>query len=235
MVKAPAMRISNEELLEKLRILAGPFQELKLTKETTALVCIDIQYACAHPDYGLGTRAQKLGLGDFLDYYWNQLQSTVIPNVQRLQSTARRIGIEIIHLRIASDTLDGRESSRRYKSMDMRAPSNTKEAEILPEVGPQGDELVISKSTSSPFNSTNIDRLLRNLGIRTLIFVGVVTNGCIESSARSAAELDYGTIVVEDATAAQAPQLHEASVMSMNYKDADIKSTEEVIALLEAL
>ena len=104
-----------------------------------------------------------------------------------------------------------------------------------PEVAPQGDELVVSKVTSSVFNSTNIDRLLRNLGIRNLIIAGVVTNGCVESTTRSAAELDYGTIVVEDATAAMAPQLHEHSILSMSYKDAVIKSTDEVVKLLEDL
>ena len=106
----------------------------------------------------------------------------------------------------------------RYKALGLRTPRDTKEAEILPELAPEGDELVISKVTSSAFHSTNIDRLLRNLGIRNLIITGVVTNGCVESTARSAAEYDYGTIVVEDATAAMAPQLHEHSILSMSYK-----------------
>ena len=62
-----------------------------------------------------------------------------------------------------------------------------------------------------------------------------MTNGCVESSTRSAAELDYGTIVVEDATAAMAPQLHEHSILSMSYKDATIRSSDEVVKALEAL
>jgi nicotinamidase-related amidase len=73
------------------------------------------------------------------------------------------------------------------------------------------------------------------MGIKNLIIMGVVTNGCVESSTRSAAELDYGTIVVEDATAAMAPQLHEHSIISMSYKDAYIMSSDEVVKKLEAL
>ena len=99
----------------------------------------------------------------------------------------------------------------------------------------EGDEIVISKMTSSVFNSTNIDRLLRNMGIKNLIIMGLVTNGCVESSTRSAAELDYVTIVVEDATAAMAPQLHEHSILSMSYKDAVIRSADEVVIALETL
>jgi nicotinamidase-related amidase len=227
--------ISNAELQQNLWAVFGRLPEPKLTKETTALLCVDIQYVDAHPDYGLGARAKDLGVADFLDYYWDQLDNVVIPNVQRLQAKARAKGVEIIHIHVASKTADGRDSTLRYKALGLRTPRDTKEAQFLDEVAPQGDELVINKVTSSAFNSTNIDRLLRNMGIRDLIITGVVTNGCIESTTRSAAELDYGTILVEDATAAMAPQLHEHAVLSMSYKDAIIKSTDEVLALLDAL
>jgi nicotinamidase-related amidase len=213
----------------------GRLPEPKLTRETTALLCVDIQYVDAHPDFGLGAKAKELGIAQFLDYYWERVENVVIPNVKRLQTAAREQGIEVIHVRVASTTADGRDSTLRYKALGLRTPRDTKEAQFLEEVGPEGDELVISKTTSSAFNSTNIDRLLRNLGIRNLIVTGVVTNGCVESTTRSAAELDYGTIVVEDATAAMAPQLHEHSILSMSYKDAVIHSTDEVLAMLEAL
>ena len=235
MAETTTWTISNQELRQTLQALFGNLPEPQLAKENTALLVIDVQYVDAHPDYGLGATAKKLGLASALDYYWNQLQSRVIPNIQRLLATARQKGIELIHVRVASNTQDGRDSTLRYKAMGLRAPRDSKDAQILPEVAPQGDELVISKATSSAFNSTNIDRLLRNMGIRNLIMTGVVTNGCVESTARSAAELDYGVIVVEDATAAMAPQLHEHSILSMSYKDAAIKSTDEVVKLLEAL
>jgi nicotinamidase-related amidase len=227
--------VTNSELQEYLWAIFGRLPEPKLTKETTALLCIDIQYVDAHPDYGLGAKAKNVGVAEFLDYYWNQVDHVVIPNVQRLQAKAREKGVEVIHIHVAACTADGRDSTLRYKALGLRTPRDTKEAQFLEEVAPQGDELVISKVTSSAFNSTNIDRLLRNMGIRNLIITGVVTNGCVESTTRSAAELDYGTILVEDATAAMAPQLHEHAVLSMSYKDAVIKSTDEVLALLDAL
>lgn len=228
-------QISNQELGTFLRTLFGNLSAPKLERETTALLCVDIQYVDAHPDYGLGAKAKELGLAHHLDYYWDRVENAVIPNVRRLQDVARSKGIEIVHIRVATSTADGRDSTLRYKSIGMRTPRDTKEAQFLEAVAPQGDEVVISKVTSSAFNSTNIDRLLRNIGIRNVIVTGVVTNGCVESTTRSAAELDYGTIVVEDATAAMAPQLHEHSLLSMSYKDAAICSTDAVIELLEAL
>ena len=233
--KMPTRVISNEELRQKLWAITGGVREPVLTRENTALLVIDVQYVDAHPDYGFGARAKKLGIEDVLDYYWDRVQNMLIPNIQRLQAAARKNGVEVIHVRVASSTKDGRDSSLRYKAKGIKTPPDTKEAQILPEVGPQGDELVLSKFTESVFNSTNIDRVLRNMGISNLLIVGVVTNGCVEGATRSAAELDYGAIVVEDATAAFAPQLHEHSILSMSLKDAAIKSTDETVQILESL
>ena len=235
MNEATAGRMSNDELQDLLIRLFGKLPEPQLARDNTALLCIDVQYADAHPDYGLGARAKALGLQDKLSYYWSRLDEMVLPNMQRVLAAARKAGIEVIHVRVASQTVDGRDSTLRYKALGMKTPRDSKDAQILPEVAPGEDEMVVSKVTSSVFNSTNIDRLLRNLGIKNLILMGVVTNGCVESSARSAAELDYGTIVVEDATAAMAPQLHEHSILSMSYKDAAIRSSDEVVKALEAL
>jgi len=155
--------------------------------------------------------------------------------VRRLQAAARAKGMEVVHVRVAPNTADGRDTTRRYKAMGLRIPRDTQEAKFLPEVGPVGDELTLNKLTSSAFNSTVLDRLLRNMGITNLIVVGVVTNGCIESTTRSAAELDYGTILVSDATAAMAPQLHSHALLSMSYKDAAVLSTADTVRLIEAL
>ena len=227
--------MSSEELQQKLWVLYGKVRVPELTRENTALLCIDMQYVDAHRDYGQGAKAKSLGMADFLEYYMGRVDEVVIPNMRRLQAAARKAGVEVVHVRVASTTRDGRDSTLRYKILGLRTPRDTKEAQILPEVGPEGDELVISKVTSSAFNSTNIDRLLGNMGISNLIVTGVKTNGCVESTARSAAELDYGVIVVEDCTAANAPQLHVHSILSMSYKDAAIQTTDEVVKALEAL
>lgn len=227
--------ISDRELQQNLWALFGKPAVPKLTKSDTALLCVDLQYVDAHPDFGLGAKAKRLGLERFLDYYWDQVQNVVLPNVLRLQAAARTKGLEVIHVHVAGNTADGRDTTRRYLALGLRTPRDAKEAQFLPEVQPQGDELVLSKLTSSAFNSTVIDRLLRNMGIRNLIIVGVVTNGCVESTTRSAAELDYGTILVSDATAAMAPQLHRQALLSMSYKDAAVLATDEVLRLIEAL
>jgi nicotinamidase-related amidase len=227
--------IDNRELQEHLWALFGRPEEPRLSRADTALLCVDLQYVDAHPEHGLGAKAARLGLGGFLEPYFEEVRTVVVPNVQRLQEAFRARGMEVVHVRVAANTADGRDATRRYVAMGLRTPRDTREAQFLPEVAPCGDELTFNKLTSSAFNSTVIDRLLRNMGIRNLVIVGVVTNGCVESTTRSAAELDYGTIVVSDATAAMAPQLHEHALLSMGYKDAAIRTTDEVLGLLEAI
>ena len=235
MDEAAVRALPNEEVLRIYELIYGRLPEPKLTKGDTALIIVDVQNLCAHPEHGFGIREKELGLDGYLDYYWDRIATMVVPNLQRLLAAARKRGVEVIHSRVGTATDNGRDSSLRYKAFGLQDPRDSIEAQILPEVAPQGDEIVFTKCTSSIFNSTNIDRVLRNLGIRNLIITGVETNGCVESTVRSATELDYGTILVEDATAAMFPQIQESSILSMKTKDAIIKSTDETVRLLETL
>ncbi len=227
---------SNQETIATLQTLFGKPKVPKLTKETTALMLIDFQYGDSHPDYGLGARAKDLGIFEETILYWDRLSNTVIPNAQRLLATARQVGVEIIHVHVSTLTRDGRDSSLpNHRTVCGSSFKDTFEAEIIPDLAPVGDEVVLTKVTASPFNSTIADRVLRNLGIENIIFAGVVTDGCVASTVRSAAEHNYGRIVVEDATAALSPQLHEYGIMGMAYNLAPITSTNGAVGLLRAL
>jgi ureidoacrylate peracid hydrolase len=71
---------------------------------------------------------------------------------------------------------------------------------LVDELTPQPDDIVIPKTRYSGFFNTNIDSVLRSRGIRTLVFTGVATNVCVESSLRDAFHLEYFGVVLEDAT-----------------------------------
>ena len=195
-----------------------------------------MQYGTCHRDYGTGARWKQIESFPELEYYYDRLENTVIPNVQRLMATCRAKGVEVIHLRIASQTRDGRDMRLKRLGHGVGdTPKDNTAAQILPDVGPQGDEIVITKTTSNAFYSSNIDLVLRSLGIRNVIVVGVVTQGCVAATVQGAFERDYGVILVEDGTAAYAPQLHDPQIFTMAYQHATIKSTDEVIEQLEDL
>ena len=93
MAEGTTAYIPNQELSHLLQTLFGKLPELQLTRDNTALMVTDVQYMDAHPDYGLGARAKKLGIAGFLDYYWSRIVEVVLPNMQRLLASARQAGV----------------------------------------------------------------------------------------------------------------------------------------------
>ena len=156
--KAPSTVMSNEELREVLRALVGGVREPDITRANTALLVVDMQYRGAHPDYGLGAKAKELAVADFLDYYLGRVRDIVIPNIQHLQATARRVGVEVVHARIASTSMDGRDSSRRYKFMGLHTVVGSGGSrDLTPRLGLKGMSWYSAKSPkafSTPQTST---------------------------------------------------------------------------------
>jgi nicotinamidase-related amidase len=172
--------------------------EFEIVPSSTALVIVDMQYLDAHRDYGTGARVKANGLAHKFEYFFSQVEGTVVPNIQRLLHRCRAAGIEVVHLKIASLVSDCRDVSLEHRRLNLLAPSGSKESEILEELKPLENEIVISKGASGAFNSTAIDQILRNLRVDTLIITGVDTNYCVETAVRDAADRGYNVVLVSD-------------------------------------
>jgi ureidoacrylate peracid hydrolase len=92
--------------------------------------------------------------------------------------------------------------------------------------------MTIEKCRYSAFYNTNLEVLLRNRGITTLVLTGVVTNVCVESTGRDAWHRDFDVIVVSDATAGYSEELHEAALKNVAYHCGAVCTTEETMRLL---
>ena len=211
--------------------LIQPLPEFEITRRSTALLVIDMQYFDAHKDFGVFAKALELGLESVFKYYFDRLE-VIVPNIARLQVAFREAGVEVVYTKIESLTLDGRERSLGHKNKNIFTPRNSRDAAILEELEPLDNEIVLSKTASGVFNSTAIDHILRNLGIDTLVVTGVVTNNCVENAVRAACDLSYKVILVEDGCAAVKEDLHQAAVRAMNDHFAKVKSTKDVLAML---
>ena len=221
--------VTEREVIQRLH---PPLPEPEFRRGSTALLVIDMQFGDAHRDYGLLREMRERG--DFgYEYYINEVESRVIPNIRRLLTAFRANHYEVIHTRIASLTADGRDRSLEHKRLAMHFAPGSIEAEILPEVGPAGDEIVLSKTCGGVFNGTNLSYILRNLEIRTLVIAGVVASGCVEVAVRDAADLGYAVVDVKDATASWSPEMYAASMRAVGEIFAKLKSTDEVIAAIE--
>jgi nicotinamidase-related amidase len=115
----------------------------------------------------------------------------------------------------------------------MHFPPGSKQAQILEEVSPMGDEMVFSKTCGSVFNGTNLHYVLTNMGISSVVVVGVVTSGCVEAAARDAKDLGYGVVLVSDACATWSAEIEAASIRVLQVAYAKIKTTKEMLYLLK--
>ena len=209
-----------------------PFYELRAG--STALLVVDMQYLDAHRDYGMGRLAHEHGLEAELEPYFAAVDA-IVPRIASLIETARVAGIPVLHCRIASALADCSDVSRQHRDLHIFAPPGSREAEILDELRPAAGEVVLSKTCGGVFNGTNIDTVLHNLGVDTLVVCGVVTNGCVENAVRDASDRGYRTILVEDACAALTPALHEAALVDLRDTYCNARTTATIAAELHAL
>lgn len=214
----------DERLLDRHSRLPEP--QLGLTN--TALLVIDMQYGDAHREYGNLKRIRDQGQGDVVEYYISRVERVVIPNVQRLLRECRQVGVEVIHTRIESLTKDGRDRSLEHKNLGIHHPPGSVEAQFLDPVAPLGDEITLTKTCGGVFNGTNIEYILRNLGVQNLIIAGVVTSGCVEVAVRDASDRGFSVILVDDACATWSSQMQDAAVRAMRGIYAVVWSTDEV-------
>jgi ureidoacrylate peracid hydrolase len=105
--------------------------------------------------------------------------------------------------------------------------------EILSEVAPAKSEIVVRKWRSNSFIGTNLDLVLRAHEIKTVVITGVVTQGCVESTAREASFRDYYVVVLEDCVATYDRDLHEASLKVMRTR-VDVAASDEVLRVWNA-
>lgn len=200
----------------------------------TALLCIDMQYLDAAPGYGVFANAEESGVPfEAQEYYFRTLESTVLPNVRRLQDCFRKNGLEVIHARIQSLTSDGRDRSQGHKRLNLLAAPGSKEAEFLEEVAPVGDEIIINKTASGIFSSTNLYYVLNNLKVDALFITGVYTDECVSTSARDASDLGFLVTLIEDGCTTVTPELHTFTMATLRDRYVRVMSTDEAIKEIE--
>jgi ureidoacrylate peracid hydrolase len=207
-------------------------RDIPIDRDHAALLLVDVQNYGADPAGGsfAGMNgADKAGLSYFLD----RLKATTLPNLSRLLEGCRAARIEIIYTVIENLTRDGRDRSLDYKISGINVPKGSWDARVPDIVAPRDDEIVIPKTSSSVFISTNIDYVLRNLGVRSLIIAGLLTDQCVDSAVRDACDLGYLVTLVTDACATHSAERHASSLRNNRGYCRQI-TTEALIAEISA-
>ncbi len=187
-------------------------REIEIEPAHAALLLVDVQvYNCSWDggEYAQLTAAEK---EQRYGYFFRTLKHSALPNMVLLQQACRRAGIEVVYTVIESLTADGRDRSLDYKITGFNVPKGSPDALVLSELAPAADEIIFPKTSSSVFISTNIDYVLRNLGIRSLIIAGCLTDQCVDSAVRDACDLGYLVTVPTDACVTLSAERHDWSL-----------------------
>ncbi len=189
-----------------------PSRDVAIDPAAAALLFVDVQNYNARTDGGEYAHMTAAERGERYGGFFRVMAETALPNMRRLQQACRAGGIEVMYTVIESMTLDGRDRSLDYRISGFNVPRGSWDARVLDQIAPAGDEMVFPKTSSSVFISTNIDYVLRNLGVRSLIIAGVLTDQCIDSAVRDACDLGYLVTVPTDACATLTEERHRSSL-----------------------
>ena len=111
-------------------------------------------------------------------------------------------------------------------------PKDEWESQVAPEIAPQGDEIVVTKTTDSALTGTNLRLILANLGVTHVVCCGIFTDQCVSSTVRSLADESFAVTVIEDACAAGSDELHERELAILNMIYCHVMTREELFAYL---
>jgi len=209
-------------------------KEVPFDASKTALLIIDLQYLDAHPDGWMGRLCRAQGRPDLLNERWEFIDE-IQPNVRRLQDACRAGGVELIHIRVKYLTKDCRDGQRSLAKDEKAISADARDDDFLEMVAPQGDELIIDKTSAGTFNSTSIDQILRNMKVDRLWVTGIVTEGCVELTARDAADRGFYVTLVEDCLASSTHAAHYDALQRMT--DGGLikaRSSADLIAMIGA-
>ena len=181
--------------------------------ENTALIVIDMQRDFIEPG----------GFGETLGNDVAQL-AAIVPTVAALIAWCRAHGVRVLHTREGHrpDLSDCPPAKRRRGAPALRIgdpgtmgrllvdgePGN----DIVPAVAPAAGETVIVKPGKGAFHATPLDEMLRQQGITHLLFAGVTTEVCVQTTMREANDRGYDCLLVEDACASYFPAFHQATL-----------------------
>jgi ureidoacrylate peracid hydrolase len=200
------------------------FRQRAVEPERTALLVVDLQKGEYNPE--------KIAAEPDHAYLFERIRDVVIPNGQKLLAACRAAGVEVIYTVVESLTLDGRDRSLDYKVSGIFFPKGAWEAEVLDELKPLPNEIVIPKTSSSLFNSTNFEYVLRNLGIEYVMVMGIVTDQCVETAVRDGCDRGFMMTLIDDACATFAEQRHQESLVGFKGY-CRVRSTEQMVEELK--
>src|SRR5213593_362440 len=199
----------------------------------SALLIVDMQNDFVHPEGGFAHFAREAPEKIDMPFVM-----ATIPHVKRLAEAFRTAGRPVIYIAhmVKPDYSDaqfpywriglGPGASRPF------IVEGTWGAQIIDALKPQAGEHLVIKKGFGGFANTPLDTILRTMAVTTCVVAGVTTCVCVSTTVRGGVEHNYRMILVKDAVAEINRATHEAELQTMARLFADVKTTDEMVAML---
>jgi len=221
--------------MAKVTVRAEPY-EYEFDPATTALLVIDMQRDFVEPG----------GFGEMLGNDVSPLRRAIAPT-KRVLETARRLGIQVIHTREGhrpdlTDLPPTKKARGKLKTgigdpgpMGRVLVRGERGHDIVPELAPAPGEPVVDKPGKGSFYATDLELILRERGIRSLLVTGVTTEVCVHTTVREANDRGFECLVLEDCVASYFPEFQEAAIKMIKAQGGIFGWVAGSEALLKAL
>ena len=217
----------RQEIVDRVMARRGRLRWFdRLEAKKTALVTVDMQSTFCAPG---GPAEVPSARG-------------IVPNINRLSAGLRRLGCPVIWVLHANSARNGRSDWPLFFDHVVAADVRTRTLESLepgrqqvwPELHSAAEDIVVVKNRYSALvpGSSTLERVVRALGVDTLLIAGTKTNVCCECTARDAMMLDYKVVMLSDCTAALSDEEHLATLENMIQQFGDVLTADEALALL---
>jgi maleamate amidohydrolase len=158
-----------------------------------------------------------------------------IGSIQRLLGAARDVGVPVFYSTAPEPRGDGRDRGRWTEKNPRHHEDDALANEIVAEIAPEAQDIVITKSKPSAFFASPLLSYLVDLGVDSLIVCGTTTSGCVRATVVDAFSYNYKVTVVEEATFDRGQASHWVNLFDMDSKYADVAPLEEVLDALSSL
>lgn len=216
------------------KALAKPLPAFDIKPGKTALLLIDMQKLVSSK--GLLKEALNSGLPEkevrkALREY-DQRVTKAVKNAQRILRACRKKGYDIVHVKLGAQTSDPRHTAKINRKADFIVPMDAERGKFFEEVAPAKGELVFPKTNGGAFTGTNLDFVLRNMDIQSIIVVGFLTDQCVLATTTYAGDVGYDVLLVEDACTGTTKENHDAVIRIARDVFLKTRSTEQLLRIL---
>lgn len=211
------------------------YGQIEIDPAKTALLVIDMQHVFISRKIIENPSPEEEAEAKRWEQFYQAIDDVVIPNNKRLLDYFRSHGMEVFFGKIQCRKKNGADRSLDQKATgynELLLPPGDPRAEIVPELAPLDDEIVMMKTTDSALTGTNLRLILRNMDIDTVVVTGVLTDQCVSGTVRSLADESFKVWLIEDACRASTAEIQENELTILNNIYCHVITTDELLKAL---